>query len=303
MTISNEILGQAACLGATLLWAMSLLMFRRPIAEHGAWTINLIKNLISLVLLGATLWISGLAGTLLETTPTSLLLVAVSGLVGLTLGDTALFAAVHRIGVHRSLLLLTLAPIFTTILAVGFFGETLAPMQIVGMITVLAGVLLVVLPSRGGAQGAVAGAGAMGGIVLGALSAVGQGAGVALAKAGMTDLPFLPAAFLRISTAVAGLIFVSVLLGRGRRVAKLITTPKDLRQTLVPSFMGAYVAILLMMAGIAFAPASVAAVLLTTSPVFSLFLAARFEGIPITARGFFGTALAISGVAILSLGI
>ena len=41
----------------------------------------------------------------------ALLALAASGLVGITVGDTALFAAVVRIGVHRSLLLLTLAPV------------------------------------------------------------------------------------------------------------------------------------------------------------------------------------------------
>ena len=113
---------------------------------------------------------------------------------------------------------------------------------------------------------------------------------------------FLPAAFLRISVAVAGLVCVSALLGRGREIARLVVSPGRLKPSLLPSFMGGYLAILLMMAGIAFAPASVAAVLLTTSPVFSLFLAARFEGTPVTVRGFLGTVLAVLGVAVLSMG-
>jgi drug/metabolite transporter (DMT)-like permease len=56
-----------------------------------------------------------------------------------------------------------------------------------------------------------------------------------------------------------------------------------------------------MMAGVALAPAPVAAVLLGTSPVFSLFLEAVVEKRPVTARGLLGTLLAVAGVGVLSI--
>jgi drug/metabolite transporter (DMT)-like permease len=56
-----------------------------------------------------------------------------------------------------------------------------------------------------------------------------------------------------------------------------------------------------MMAGVAFAPASVAAVLLATSPIFSLFVERLAGGPPITVRAFLGTMVAVSGVSLLTL--
>ena len=71
-------------------------------------------------------------------------------------------------------------------------------------------------------------------------------------------------------------------------------------RVLVATFLGAYVALYLMMAGVDLAPASVAAVLLSTGPVFSLVLESVLERRPPSMRGVAGTLLAVSGVAILS---
>jgi len=54
------------------------------------------------------------------------------------------------------------------------------------------------------------------------------------------------------------------------------------------------------MAGLALAPTAVAAVLLSTSPVFSLFIEARGDRRPITVAGLIGTLLAVAGVGVLT---
>ena len=54
--------------------------------------------------------------------------------------------------------------------------------------------------------------------------------------------------------------------------------------------------------GLSLAPAAIAAVLLSTPPVFSLFIEAFVEKRPITLNGLAGTLLAVIGVAVLSTG-
>jgi drug/metabolite transporter (DMT)-like permease len=71
-------------------------------------------------------------------------------------------------------------------------------------------------------------------------------------------------------------------------------------RVLPATLFGTYLAMLLMMAGIALAPATVAAVLLATTPVFSLLLESWVERRLPTATGILGTLLAIAGVAILT---
>jgi len=51
----------------------------------------------------------------------------------LALGDTALLAAVERLGVHRALLFQTLGPVAATALAVAFLGEAIRADRIAGI--------------------------------------------------------------------------------------------------------------------------------------------------------------------------
>lgn len=289
-------MGEAACLGAALCWAVAVASFRRPIAEHGARAINLAKCLVATPLLGATALFAGQGDPLLSAPGRSLAFVALSGVVGMSLGDTALFAAVDRLGVHRTLLFQTLAPVFTAILAFAFRGERLTSGQLAGGAMILAGVALVVAPRRTGAATALTASG----VLLAVLAALGQGAGVVLAKEGMDDLPFLAASALRLAAATAGLVVVLLAGGRLRKAVGVLGSPSSFRRVAGPSLLGTYVALILMMAGIALSPAAVAAVLLATTPVWGLLLEAVTGATRLNARSLGGTLLAVAGVGVLA---
>lgn len=288
--------GESACLGAAVLWAATVLLFRRPIRDHGPRTINLAKCLLAAVLQGATVVVLGQTGALLQAPGSELAFLAVSGLVGLTLGDTALFAAVSRIGVHRTLLLQTLAPVFAAALAALWRGERPTGFQAAGTVLILAGVALVVAPRRGDAEGPGWDAR---GIFLSVVAALGQGVGVVLAKSGMESIPPVPASFFRLAVAALGLLALSLALRRLGRIVPLLRAPSSLARVVPATFLGTYIALFLMMAGVALAPAGVAAVLLATSPVFSLIFESIADRKPISWRAALGTALAVGGVAVL----
>ena len=305
--------GEAACLGAASLWAVSVLLFRGPIQDHGPRTINLAKCALAAVLQGGTVLALGQTTRLLDAPGIELAFLAASGLVGLTLGDTALFAAVSRIGVHRTLLLQTFAPLFAAVLALVWRGERPTLPQTVGTILILAGVALVVAPGRRrlwpdalpAADGAVAvGTGPgwdLAGIGLAVLAAFGQGAGVVLAKSGMESIPPVAASFFRLAVAALGLLLVTALLRRLDRLAGLLRSSSSVVRVIPATFLGTYIALFLMMAGVALAPSGIAAVLLATSPVFSLVLEAAIDRRRITLREAAGTVLAVVGVAVLVL--
>lgn len=295
--------GEAACLAAALCWAVAVTLFRGPIAEHGARAVNLAKNTIAAVLLGVTVLVFGQVPALLATPGDVWVLIAASALIGLSVGDTALFAAVGRLGAHRALLLMTLVPLFAALLARLFQDERLLPRQMVGGAIVLLGVAAVVAPDRRDRTGVKGVARAPGldlaGLGLGTLGAAGQAAGLVLAKAALASMPILGASFVRMTIGAAGL---AVMLAAGRRLGarwRALRRRRALIAIVPPAVLGTYIAFLLMMAGVAWAPAAVAAVLLGTSPVFSLFLEARALGRPVSARHLLGTGVAVAGVAVL----
>lgn len=296
--------GEAACLLAAACWALAVAWFRDPIARHGAWAVNLGKNLLGALLLGLTTLALGQAAGLATASAEALAWVAASGVVGLTVGDTALFAAVSRLGPHRSLLFQTLGPVFAALLAWLLFGERQGPGRLAGGVLVLAGVALVVWRPRSERRRDPLTPGESwpaAGVAFAVLAAFGQGSGIVLAKGGMMEIPFVAASFVRMVAAVVGLVVVMACLRRLRPAASLLGKRDQVVRLAGPAFLGTYVAFLLMMAGIAWAPASVAAVLLATPPVFSLFVDAYVLGAPVTWRGLAGTALSVAGVAVLSL--
>jgi len=293
--------GEAVCLVTALFWAVAITMFRGPVVRYGARTVSLVKCALAAALQGLTVLALGQGPALVEAPRAALLTLAASGWIGLTIGDTALFAAVARLGVHRTLLLQTLAPVFTALIALAWQGERPTAQQIVGALVILTGVALVVAPDRRGwkrpaARGAVAGVG------LGLLAALGQGSGLVMAKVGMETLGAIPASFVRLAAATVGLL---ILTGSRRRLAgvgRLVLGP-DMRSRVLPAtLLGAYLALFTMMIGIKLAPAAIAATLLSVSPVYGLFIDAVVHRQPVTLRGLAGTALAVAGVGVLAYG-
>ncbi len=296
------VLGEAASLASALCWALAVAAFRQPINRYGARTVNLAKNALATVLLGATVLALGQQAALIEAPWPALGWVAASGVVGLTVGDTALFAAVGRLGVHRALLLQALGPVFAACLAWVLLGEVVTGGQAVAGMVVLIGVAMVVAPSRTDAARDEARSFDGGGVALATLAALGQGAGVALAKFGMQDIPVVAASFVRMSCGAMGLMVVLAVVGRLPAAVSALATSRALRRIVPASILGTYVAFLLMMVGIAWAPAAIAAVLLGTTPVFGLFLEARIDRRALTARALVGTLVAVAGVALLAYG-
>jgi drug/metabolite transporter (DMT)-like permease len=299
--------GQAACLGAALLWALALNLFRGPIEQFGPRNVNTAKCLLAGALQAATVVVLGQANALGSASARSLLFVAASGLVGISIGDTALFTTVRHLGVHRALLMQTTSPVFTALIAVSLQGERLSLAQSLGALITLAGVAVVVAPSRsaGGerprATGSTLRRWALGGVALGTLSALAQAIGIVMAKEGMAEVPVLASSALRLSAAALGLVVLAVFSGGLGGLRAALGTTQALRRIVPATFLGAYLAIFLMMAGIALAPASIAAVLLTTSPIFSLVFEAAVFRRPVTVKDVVGTLAAIAGVVILTL--
>jgi drug/metabolite transporter (DMT)-like permease len=64
------------------------------------------------------------------------------GLFAAAIAIQAFYASVARIGAAQASLMATVEPLVVIFLGVGLLGETLAPLQVVGALLVLTGVLL-----------------------------------------------------------------------------------------------------------------------------------------------------------------
>ena len=222
---------------------------------------------------------------------------ALSGVVGLALGDSFLFAGYQILGTRRAMLVQSTHPIFGTLLAVFFFREWPTWMQFTGIVVVLAGLGLVLgdrAPRRFLPPGR-----RRKGILLGLLAAIGQACGALLAKEALIGSDAFGATQIRVAGGALGLIVFALLRGELRAWIRGLAQPSVLWRVSAASLIGPFLAVFLMLYSIQNAPAGVALTLLATALVWLLPLGAVLQGDHPTRQEVFGVLLAVVGIAVL----
>ena len=140
---------QLAALIAAGMWATSSIIATDVVRRIGGPRFTRIRMLVVCVLLTAIATFRGGWSTLAVE---DLWLVGISGLVGLTIGDIALFTAMSQIGPRRTSVLFTANAPMAAIGGVWLFGETFDLVSGTGAVFTVIGILLaVVYGNRAGA--------------------------------------------------------------------------------------------------------------------------------------------------------
>lgn len=299
--------GELAALCAALVWALASVIFARLGRQRvSPLAMNLVKCAVALGLMSLTLKWQGGAWLPMTQSTRGFVLLSVSGIVGLTIGDTAYFHALKRLGARRTLLLATLGPPTTALLAWPALGEALTWTKVFGMALTLTGVLWVISerapapkdPSQ--AQAPTSRATLAWGVGFALVAVLCQASGNVLTKMGNEPgLSPLELGMLRLMAGVAGLLVVVSLSGRIKDVGRALQKPRQASLLLLATFLGTYLGIWLLMTSIQRTEVGVAATLSSTSPLFLLILGPFVSSERITLRAVIGTCLAVCGVAIL----
>jgi drug/metabolite transporter (DMT)-like permease len=287
--------GEIAALGTAVCWAFTGIFFAEAARRVGALRVNLLRLPIALVLLSAALVATATPLAALDTRRVGLL--AASGLVGLTIGDLALFAALVRIGPRLITLLMALAPVFATLAGAVGLREVPGPLELTGMAITLAGVAWVVLERSDGEAHPLDHRGAL---ALGVLAAACQGFGLVLAKAGMAgEVPPLAATWVRMGVATAGMWLLALAFGRTAGLDIVASARRALAPVLGGAISGPFVGVWLSLVAARYTDVGVAATLMATTPVLIIPLVMRTEGYRPTPRAVLGALVTIAGVALL----
>ena len=291
-------LGELSALSASALWACASVLFTRLGDHLSAPALNLTKTTLAGVLLFGTLALTQGAFWPPDLTAAETGWLAVSGIIGLTIGDTLMFKAFEQIGPRRTLLFTALAPPLTAGLAWPVLGEPITLLMATGIVVTVGGVAWVVSERAGaGPTGAVPRAGYL--FAVGA--AVCQALGNVATKLGGTHSG-LELSVTRVAFGVVALwIFIAWRYDLRRQLRPLLT-PKVVRTVVVATLLGTYLGIWLQVTGLRYAPAGIAATLSSTSPIFILPLSALFLGERIDGRGIGAAFVAVGGIALLCLG-
>lgn len=299
--------GELSSLGSAACWALAIVLFRRA-ADVPALTINLFKNVLALVLMLSTMAVLGVSFQA-DRSAGDFVRLLVSGALGLGFADAVFLYALKRIGPGLAAIVETAYAPSVVLFAVLLNGEAMGIAFWLGAPIVLLGVFVATeawraVGKRGGAK-SVEDRGPRGGLTMGQGLALGVFAivcmalGIVIAKPALERANVIEAAVWRMVGALTVQLAFAFSSASRRRSFAVFVSPRAWRQILPSALLGAYVAMMLWLAGMKLAPASIAAVLGQTSTIFTLVFARALYGERLTRARIIGAALACGGAALL----
>lgn len=291
-------IGEISAIVAALAWAIGSLLYGFIGKRASAGAMNAGKLLTGVVVLATAraLWMGSAwpAGTQAR----EMALLAISGLIGLALGDTAYFGAIRAIGAPRALLMLSGAPVIATLIGLGM-DEPLTARDAAGIVVTLAGIGLVIYRRNGGE---LSRAMLVRGVALAALAALCQAVGAILARMGMRQgMDPLGASVVRLAVGLVGMAVMGWGSGQSKGWLSELGRERTWMKVAGAALIGTCVGVFLSLVALARSRSvGVASTLLATSPVFVLPIAHAFKIERATLRGVAGTVLAVAGVGLLA---
>jgi drug/metabolite transporter (DMT)-like permease len=311
-----HLLGEAAAVTTSTLWTGNSILFTAAGKRIGPISVNAIRIAIAVVLLSATHII--LLGTVIpDANSAQWFWLGLSGIVGLGIGDFALFSAFVLIGPRKSLLLMSIAPIVSVIFSYLLLEEVLGLWVLLGIAVTLVGIVIVILERKvKGIQtyeddrksDSVKKRNVLG-ISLGVIGGVGQGLGLVFAKYGIFNaaddpsvgLDSLSATLMRM---LVGAIFVWLVItfwGRLPEIRKGIKDRRGVKLTSAGAFIGPFIGVWFSMVAISYTEVGIAMTLMSLMPVMVIPVVWVLYKEKTNWRGIAGAVVAVMGVAIIFL--
>ncbi|GAD90146.1 hypothetical protein VHA01S_033_00470 [Vibrio halioticoli NBRC 102217] len=257
-------------LAAAFLWAISSLISVKPARHLGPFAYSRWRMGCTAVMLTAMAFITGGWSTVSSVHVTPM---ALSGLIGIFIGDTALFACMNRMGPRRAGLLFSCHAVFSAVIGYWLFNEKWQGMELLGAILVFSGVVIAIFFGRKqtGQHDWEAIQGKMNiSIGIGLLAALCQALGGIIAKPVMqTDIDPIAASAIRMITAF---VAHSLFLACGAKQAKAVNriNLKIFAITALNGFLAMAVGMTLILYALQEGNVGMVALLSSTTPIMIL---------------------------------
>ncbi len=293
-------------LGAAACWASGSLLAVTPVRHLGAFAFTRWRMLLVAAMLWTIVAATGSWHSLsLDATGT----LAASGMVGIFIGDTALFAAVQRLGPRRASVLFATHAAFSATLGFVVLGERMGLQAALGGALTMAGVMSAIVLGRHKEEQHAweSDHGSLRlGVTLGLVAALGQAASTLIAKPVMSvqagALAVDPIAASAVRVSVACLAHYGLLwLGVGAARAHQPPTQRILLQTALNGFVGMGLGMTFILMALRKGDVGTVAILSSVSPVLVLPLLWWQLGRAPAWGAWLGAGLTVAGTALILL--
>lgn len=289
--------GEVFALCSAVTWALAVVLMRRSGETLPAFELNLFKNCFGLLLLVPTmLLVNGL--TIPYYSTAELMIVLLSGLIGIAIADTWYLTALNMMGAARTGIVASLYSPFVIFLSALFLGERMVAWQWFGFALVMAGVLLVTWRAN---RASVDTEHLRKGLIFATGAVFMMAVGIVMVKDILENRSFLGTMGLRFVGGVAGMLLYVTFRGRWPVMKQNFTRPQPWGTIILASFLGAYFALILWLGGYKLIDASIASVLNQTNVVFIVLFAWLILGERVNQRKLVGMGLTVAGVIIMMM--
>ena len=296
-------IGELAAIGAAIVWACATWIYGQFGHRFSAMQLNIVKGVVASGMMLLVMPLIPMPE--FEMSANHFWILAISGVIGIAIGDSAYFAALKRIGANKTLLLESLAPPLSGVLALMFLGAALTLQSWLGVvITTLAVTFVVFQPSQSvNGEADSKNKAQWSGIGFGLVASVCQASGVVISHYALVagDIPPLLGALIRLTIGV----FVVMLIIPFVESKPYSSMKKDLWEMtkfdklwlLGAIFVGTFLALWLQQVALKNANPAIAQTLIATSPVFILVIYA-LKGEKVSKQSIIGTLAALGGISL-----
>ena len=296
-------LGEVSSLAAALIWSVSITLYTKFGAGFSGIRLNIYKGLVA----GAFLLLTVLVLQIqLPAAVGKLPMLALSGVIGIAVGDSLFFTSLGRIGAGMTSAVQCLAPLISALIAAVVLGESMNTTETAGMLITVAAVTAVVFFNQHGDAplALMPKDKLLSGIAFALAAAMCQGVAVVLARKGMQEVHVLYGTLARLVPATGLLLLLQWRLPRSAQVSDQRIWSNHSRGSVLTlaAFMGTYLGLMLMSLGTKYTKAGVGAALSSTYPIWVIPMARVLIGERSNWRSLVFTVFAVLGIVVMVLG-
>lgn len=206
--MNTEILGITAALMSAASWALGAIMFSKIGERVSPIAMTFAKGVVGVLLLGIVYMWEGFTPVSIDV----LSILLISGLVGISLGDTLFFMSLRDLGPKTQIIMFMFGQIVTAVLGIIIFREYPSSKQYAGILLTLIGVSIVLWVKIKSSSSDIKTN--IRGIVFGILSMIMFSSSILFVKSAMSEISTIGATFYRIAASTVGVLIFGLIGGR-----------------------------------------------------------------------------------------